>query len=154
MVSFLAWFLANTVFLSQWPVSLLYQFFTSHQHYAACIYNRKLLNIMWDVLLCNWVPVYQPHDTISQKTVIVKVEIGGIDGKNREIKNCMPMSKQATTYDCMCKFLNCVYLCMLPFMKVTICDINESCPKGAAPLQAVKCNTAYSFKLPSPRWKV
>jgi hypothetical protein len=39
-------------------------------------------------------------------------------------------------------------------MKVTVCGINESYLKGAAPLQAVKCSTAYSFKLPSPRWKL
>jgi len=32
-------------------------------------------------------------------------------------------------------------------MKVTIYGISESYLKGAAPLQAVKCNTAYSFKL-------
>lgn len=41
----------------------------------------------------------------------------------------------------------CVYVCMLPFMNVTICGINVSYLKGAAPLQAVRCNTAYFFKL-------
>lgn len=31
--------------------------------------------------------------TISQKTVIVKVEIGGTDGKNSENKKCVPVCK-------------------------------------------------------------
>jgi len=66
-------------------------------------------------------------------------------GRTEKIKNACLYVKQGTVCDCMCMFLDCVRL--LPFVKVKICGVNESYLKGAAPLQTIKCNTAYSFKL-------
>jgi len=66
-------------------------------------------------------------------------------GRMEKIRNACLYVKQGTIYDCMCMFLDFVCVCVcaraLPFMKVTICGVNESY------LKAVKCNTAYSFKL-------
>jgi hypothetical protein len=53
---------------------------------------------------------------------------------------------------CVCFMLVCV--CVLLFVKGTICGINENYLKEAAPLKAAKCSTACSMKLPFYGWKL